>query len=114
MQGSIPILTLSVVAAGALATARFVTAAGAYPAAGAGSRGVTRTLASAAGDLVPMTVLGTELVESGAAVTKDGPVQSDATGRAIDKAAGITLGFAQNAASAAGQMVEVLLIGPAA
>lgn len=115
MQGSISLLVLNVVAGGALATARGVTAAGAYPASGAGIRGVTRTSAGASGDLVPLDVVGTALMESGAAVTKDGPVMCDSTGRAIDKTStNVIVGYALNAATAAGQMVEVLLVNPTA
>jgi hypothetical protein len=114
MQGSYSLLTLNVVAAAALATARGVTAAGAYPAAGGGIRGVTRTSAGASGDLTPIDVMGTTIMESGAAITANGPVQCDATGRAIDKAAGTLVGHAVGSASAAGQMIEVILVGATA
>jgi hypothetical protein len=115
MQGSISLLVLNVVAAGALATARGVTAAGAYPAAGAGIRGVTRTPALVSGDLVPIDVIGTSIIESGGTVTKDGPVMVDATGRVVDKTStNVIVGYALNAASAAGQGVEVLLVNPTA
>lgn len=114
MQGSISLLVLNVTASATLATARFVTGAGALAGAGAGARGVTRT-PGVSGDLVPIDVIGTALVESGAAVTANGPVKSDATGRAIDQGGtGVITGYALSAASAAGQMVEVLLVGPTA
>lgn len=115
MQGSISVLVLSVVAGGALATARGLTAAGAYPAAGAGIRGVSRTSAAASGDLVPIDVVGTALMEAGGACTKDAAVMVDATGRVLDKTStNVVVGYALNAATAAGQMVEVLLVGPTA
>ena len=103
------------VAGGVLATARFVTGAGALSGAGAGARGVSRTSAANSGDLVPIDVVGTAIVEAGGTVTLNGPVKSDATGRAIDQGGtGVITGYALAAASAAGQMVEVLLVGPTA
>jgi hypothetical protein len=112
MQGSISLLVLSVVAGAALATARGVTGAGAYPSAGAGIRGVTRTSAGASGDLVPVDTIGTTLMESGGTVTLNGPVKCDATGRAIDQGGtGTIVGYALSAAGAAGVMVEVVLVG---
>jgi hypothetical protein len=115
MQGSISLLVLSVAAGGALATARGVTGAGAYPSAGAGIRGVTRTSAAASGDLVPVDCLGTALMEAGGTVTVQGPVKCDASGRAVDQGGtGTIVGYALSAASAAGTIVEVLLVGPTA
>ncbi|MBN9411345.1 MAG: DUF2190 family protein [Burkholderiales bacterium] len=112
MQGNISLLTLTIAAAGALAEDRFVTQAGAYPAAGGKSFGVTRTSASAEGDLVPCDVLGTAIVEAGAAFAKDADLQSDASGRAIALTVGAKHGVARamQAATAAGQKVEVLLL----
>jgi hypothetical protein len=54
-----------------------------------------------AGTIVPM--------ECGAAVTLGNNVGSDGSGRAINSAAGVVLGIAQNATTAAGQIVNVLL-----
>ena len=59
----IALLTLSIPAAAALAAERFVTTAGAYPAAGANADGVTCTAATAAGELVPVDVVGTSIVD---------------------------------------------------
>lgn len=115
MQGSISLLVLNVVAAAALATARGVTGAGAYPSAGSGIRGVTRTSAGAANDLVPIDCIGTTLMESGGAVTLNGPVKCDATGRVVDQGGtGTIVGYALSAAGGAGVMVEVFLVGPTA
>lgn len=103
-------LTLTIAAAGVLAAARFVTQAGAYPAAGAAAIGVTRSSAAAAGDLVPVDVTGTGDAESGAAFAKDVPLMVDATGRVI---AWVTpskaVGRSMQAAAGAGQIVEVFL-----
>lgn len=107
------VLTLHVVAAAALSAGRFVTTGGAVPAAGATCAGVTRSSAGAAGDLVPIDVLGTGWVEAGAAIAAGAAIETDNQGRAITKAAGVTLGRmapGQAAATAAGQMVEIVLI----
>lgn len=109
---NIATLTLTVAAAGVLAANRFITQAGAYPAAGAAAFGVTRTSASAAGDLVPVDVQGTTIVEAGAAVTLDAAVMLDGTGRVVPLAgAGKSpVGRAMQAAGAAGDLIEVLLV----
>ncbi len=111
-SGNISLLALTVAAAGALAASRFITQAGAYPAAGAAAFGVTRTSAAAAGDLVPTDVLGTAIVETGAAVTKDVPLMVDSTGRVVPLTVGSKSPVAKSmeAAAAAGAFIEVLLV----
>lgn len=112
MTGNISTLTLTVVAASALAASRFVTQDGAYPAAGAAAFGVTRTSAVGAGDLVPVDVTGTAIVESGAAITKDAALMVDATGRVVPLTVGSKspVARAMDAAGAAGAFIEVLLV----
>lgn len=103
-------LTLTIAAAGALASGRFVTQAGAYPAAGAAAIGVTRTSSAAAGDLVPVDVTGTGMAESGAAFAKDVPLMVDATGRVVaHTGVNKAVGRSMKAATAAGEFVEVFL-----
>ena len=112
MSGNIAILTLTVAAAGALAANRLVTQAGAYPAAGAAAFGATRTSAAAAGDLVPVDVLGTAIVEVGVGgVTKGAALMSDATGRVV-ALAGLSKSPVATAmeAAAEGAFIEVLLV----
>lgn len=105
MQGSTSLLVLNVTAGGALATARGVTAAGAYPAANAGIRGVSRTSALASGDLVPIDVIGTTLVESGGAVTAGAAQMVDATGRILDRTStNVIVGYAVTGAAGAGTL----------
>ena len=91
MTGNVSTLTLTVTAAVALAACRFVTQAGAYPAAGAAAFGVTRSSAEAAGDLVPVDVQGTAIAEAGAAITLDAPLMVDATGRVVPLTVGSKL-----------------------
>ncbi len=109
MSQSRPILTLSIAAAAALTAERFVTGAGAVPAAGAQCLGVTRA-SGATGDLVPVDVLGTAIVIAGAAVAANAAVETDNQGRAVVLNTGAKLGRALQAAAAAGDRIEVLLI----
>jgi len=67
--------------------------------------------AAAAGERIAVDVIGTVTVESGAAVTAGATLKSDASGRAITWAtSGAKVGIALEAATASGQMIEVLLI----
>ena len=111
-SGKISILTLTVMAAGALAADRFVTQAGAYPTAGGKAFGVTRSSAAVAGDLLPVDGMGTTFVEAGAAITLDADLMVDATGRVVPLTVGgkVPVARAMEAASAAGALIEVLLV----
>ena len=108
---STPILTLSVIAAGALNPDRFVTAAGAVPAAGASALGVGRAAASS-GQRTPVDVMGTTVVETGGAIAANAFVETDNLGRAVTKSTGVTLARLApgESATAAGQFVEVILL----
>lgn len=103
------VLALTRVAAATLTADRFVTLGGAVPAAGDAGCGVLAFDAES-GDLITVYVMGTAVVEAGAAIADGALVQTDATGLAITKAAGATLGRALKAAGAAGEKIEVLLI----
>lgn len=104
------VLALTVVAAGTIAAQRFVTPAGAQAGADANTLGVARVAAVAA-DKVPVDVLGTAVVESGAAIAAGASLKSDASGRAITwVTSGAKVAIALEAATAAGQFIEVLLI----
>jgi hypothetical protein len=105
------LLTLTVAAAGVIAANRFVTPAGAQAGADANTLGAARFAAAAAGEKIPVDVLGTAVVEAGAAVAANATVKSDASGRAITwVTSGAKVGLALQAAGAAGEMIEVLLI----
>lgn len=106
---SISLLSLTVTAAAALTEHRFVTTAGAVPAAGANTLGVTQTDA-ASGAGVAVDVLGTTLVEASAAIAAGAAIETTATGTAVTKTTGWVVGRALSAASAAGELIEVLLI----
>lgn len=107
----IPVLTLSLPLTGTVVAERFVTGAGAQTGAAGNALGVTRT-AGVSGDIVPVDVIGTTIVEAGAAIAANALVEADASGRAVTKSAGVTLGRLTpgQSATAAGQFVEVLLI----
>lgn len=111
---AISLLTLPLLLTGAVTANRFVTPAGAQAGADANTLGVTRSDGAIAAH-VPVDVLGTAVVEAGAAVAAGDTVKSDASGRAITWAvSGAKVGVALQAATAAGQFIEVLLIPNAA
>ncbi|OAI11781.1 hypothetical protein A1507_19835 [Methylomonas koyamae] len=106
-----PILTLPLTLTGTVVAERFVTVAGAQTGAAGNALGVTRT-AGVSGEVVPVDVVGTAIVETGAAISAGALVEADASGRAVTKSAGVTLGRLApgQSATAAGQFVEVILI----
>lgn len=107
---SLSLLTLTLVATGAVTVARFVTPLGAQAGADANTLGVARS-AAAVGERFPVDVRGTTVVEAGAAVTLGATLKSDASGRAIAWAtSGAKVAVALEAATAAGQLIEVLLV----
>lgn len=109
MQKS-PVYTVTDTATAAITAARFVgLLTGAPCAAAAKALGVAQYNA-AIGEAFAVDVLGSSIVESGAAVAKGDAIKSDATGRAITQGgAGEILGYAMQAATAAGQKIQILL-----
>ena len=100
-------LVVTVLAAAALVRYRFVDFAGAPAAAGVRVLGVPQAEFDA-GEQAGIAARGEVLVEAGAAVAVGDEVQSDASGRAITKAAGIAFGVARDPALAAGDYIRVL------
>lgn len=111
MSGNLATLTLTVAAAAALAACRFVKQDGNYPAAGGIAFGVTRASAAAAGELVPVDVQGTAIVECAGTIAADAAVMADAAGKAVAAtgAGKVPLGRSMEA-GAAGTFIEILLI----
>lgn len=103
-----PLLALPLTLSETVSAYRFVTAAGAHVEAGAAAHGVSQQ-GGASTDLIAATVAGTAILESGGAISANGEVQSDAVGRAVASAGGVILGRALQAATGAGQRIEVLL-----
>lgn len=110
-QNAISLLALTMTATGTIAQNRFVTPAGAQAGNGVATQGVAR-IAAVAADKFTVHVMGTAIVESGAAIAAGAAIQSDASGRAITLAAGVQTGRLApgESSTAAGQMVEVILI----
>lgn len=109
MSQSHSILTLSVTAAVAITAGLFVTATGALATAAGNAFGVARSDA-AVGDLCPVDVLGTAQVTAAAAIAAGAHVEVGASGKAATLASGKAVGVALEAAAAAGDTIEVLLI----
>lgn len=111
---SISLLALPLLLSGAVSACRFVTPLGAQAGAGVNTLGVTRS-DGATGASVTVDVLGTAIVEAGAAVTAGDTLKTDATGRGITwVTSGAKVAVALQAASAAGDFIEVLLVPNAA
>lgn len=108
-QQSVPVLTLPIVATGTCTKRRFVTAAGAQAGAAANALGVTQEDA-VSGGVMPVDVLGTTVVEAGAAFAAGAALETDSSGRGVTKASGPAVARALQAASQAGDLVEVNLI----
>jgi hypothetical protein len=107
---STPILTLTVTAAGTISANRFVTPAGAQAGADANTLGVSRTAATS-GQNLPVDVLGTAVVEAGAAIAAGATIETDANGKAVTwTTSGPKVALALQAAGADGDFIEVLLI----
>lgn len=105
------LLTLPLVTTGAVAAERFVTHLGAQAGAAANALGVARTAATASGQTIVVDAVGTAAVEAGAAVAQGDLIQTDASGRAITRTStNPIVGRALQAATAAGDFIEVLLI----
>lgn len=109
-QQAISILALTIAATGAVTANRFVTPAGVQAGADANAIGVSRVTA-AIGEQMTVDVQGTAIVEAGAAITKGVTLKADASGRGIAwVTSGAKVAIALEAATAAGQFIEVLLM----
>jgi hypothetical protein len=107
---SVALLTLSLALSGNAAAHRFVTPAGAQADADDNTLGVART-AGTTGETIPVDVLGTAVVEAGADFAAGATLKADADGKAIPwDTSGAKVAIALQAAGAAGDLVEVLLI----
>jgi hypothetical protein len=107
-QGATPIFSKSIVASASLTQYRGATLAGALPAAG-GNGGIADTSATS-GQMVTVHILGSQLAESGAAFNANVLLEFDAQGRMITRTTGAIVARSITAATAAGQLLEVVLI----
>lgn len=101
------ILTTTIAATANLTKGRFVSYAGAVCGAAARALGVANANYDS-GEQAGVAVAGELIVEAGAAVAVGVEVESDASGRAITKSAGIVNGVARDAATAAGQFIRII------
>lgn len=107
---NISVLALTVALTGTVSACRFLTPAGVLAGAGDNSLGVVRS-AGDSGNNVAVDVLGTAVIEAGAAISAGDTLKADGTGRGIPWAtSGAKVALALEAAGAAGEFVEVLLI----
>lgn len=110
MQQS-PILTLSRVAASAIAAARFIDFAGNHAADAERPLGVS-AYAAEAGAALGVRVLGTAMLEAGGVIAEGAAIKpaADGSGKGVDQAgAGPIAAYALEPAAADGQIIEVLL-----
>jgi hypothetical protein len=109
MTQKISILTLSVLASASIAAERFVTAAGGVASAAGNAIGVSCTQA-AAGEIFPVDVIGTAVVTAGGAFDKGAWLEIGSDGKAVVQTTGPAVAWAQQAATADGDRVSVVLI----
>jgi hypothetical protein len=103
------VLTIGVVASGAIAQYNAVTAAGAVATAAGNAVGFAKT-AGASGARVPVQAAGVAIAIAGAAIALGAAVEVGSTGQVVTKSAGVTVGRALSVATGAGDQVEVLII----
>ncbi len=108
MTQKISILTLAVIAAGAIEAERAVSRGGAYATAAGKIFGVTNTK-GATGERVPADVLGTTIATAGGAFVDGDELEVGTSGKLVKKTAGVVVAIALQEATADGDRVEVLL-----
>lgn len=107
---AIDILTVGVVATGTVTQYQPILASGANCVAAGNAVGFAR-IGGVATDRIPTTVLGTSIAIAGAAIAVGALVEVHTTvTQVVTKSAGIAIGRALTAASAAGDQIEVLII----
>lgn len=111
MAQKISLLALTANANGAITALRFVGHDGAVATAAGNALGVACT-AAADGEDFPVDVIGTTVVEAGAAIAEGAEIEVGANGKAVTQSAGVTVARMApgSSASADGDLVEVLLI----
>lgn len=113
MSQKIPVLTLTVSAAGAVSAHRFVGYDGAQVSASGGKALGVATFDAADGQDLAVDALGTTVVETAGAIAVGDEVVSDATGLAITNPSvggEVVAAHALDSAAGAGEFIEVLLV----
>lgn len=107
---NVSILTINRTLSGTVAQYGPVTAAGA-PATAAGNAVGFAQVGGASGDVASVAVLGTTIATAGAAIAVGALVEVHTTvSQVVTKSAGVAIGRALTAASAAGDQIEVLIL----
>ncbi|MBL4782999.1 MAG: DUF2190 family protein [Porticoccaceae bacterium] len=106
---NISMMALTLLATATITALRFVTATGAQTGAGGNALGVA-AMDAASGEDFTADAAGLITVEAGGAVTAGGLVESDASGRAINKAAGVAVARSLDASTTSGERIRVMLI----
>jgi hypothetical protein len=110
MQSNKQVLTLSMTLSGTVAQYGPVSAAGAPATAASNAIGFA-PVGGVSGDIVAVIVMGTSLAVAGAAIAAGALVEVGSTpSQVVTRSAGVSIGRALNAASAAGDFVEVLIL----
>lgn len=111
MQQAKPLFTQPVAIAATMAAGLMVTGAGALPAAGGRVLGCLKEACTVAGQILPVDCLGSVPATAAAAFAVDTLLMVDATGKVLTWTTGnVAIGRALEAAGAAGDRPEVLLI----
>lgn len=98
---------ISITATEAITAKRMVDYAGAHTAAAA-AMGVA-LFNTDSGDVISVGCAPIEAVEAGAAISAGAALETDSSGRVVTKSAGVTVGRAIDAASAAGDIIRMRL-----
>lgn len=107
MKTHMPLLVMSITAASAMAQRRFVGLDGDLCGAGEKALGVTE-YAVDSGDQASVNANGVILIEAAAAVAVGAEVESDAAGKAVTLSAGVSNGYALDAATADGDVIRIV------
>ena len=109
--GNVSLLNIGLTSAAALAQYQPVQASGAAAVVAGNAVGFCQQTVAASGTRYGTVVLGTSIAVAGAAITAGALVEVHTTvTQVVTKAAGIAIGRALTAASAAGDLIEVLII----
>ncbi len=106
---NISVLTLSVKATRGTSARTFVAPTGGPASASGNALGVAESDGDI-GDLIPVCVLGTALVTAGAPIAAGEAIEVGSGGVAVPHATGVVVARALQAAAAADEAIEVLLI----
>ncbi|WP_428243004.1 DUF2190 family protein [Gynuella sp.] len=107
MKTHSPILVMSITALSDIAQRRFVGLGGDVCAAGAKALGATE-FEVAAGEQASVNAIGAILIEAAGAISAGAEVESDANGKAVTLSAGISNGYALDAATADGDIIRIV------